>query len=126
MFTPAIESGLSPLPLFSELLPTDDNEASGENDASEIPSENRFDWLVGDIRRLVSTELKADEADLEVKRPLIDMGVDSLMTVSLRVKLRKRYGFEFPPTLLWNSPSVHAIAQFVDKNLQSQPEHADA
>ncbi|WP_197433913.1 type I polyketide synthase [Agrobacterium vitis] len=126
IFTPAIESGSSPLPLFSELLPTDGNEVSGENDASEIPSENRFDWLVGDIRRLVSTELKADEAYLEVKRPLIDMGVDSLMTVSLRVKLRKRYGFEFPPTLLWNSPSVHAIAQFVDKNLQNQPEHANA
>jgi 6-methylsalicylic acid synthase len=81
------------------------------------PVENRLDWLVGDVRRLVARELKLQSDDVEVKRTLIDMGVDSLMAVSLRVELRRRYGFEFPPTLLWNNPSVYAIAQFIEKQL---------
>jgi acyl transferase domain-containing protein/acyl carrier protein len=84
---------------------------------SIVPVENRLDWLVGDVRRLVAGELKLQTDDVEVKRSLVDMGVDSLMAVSLRVGLRRRYGFEFPPTLLWNNPSVYAIAQFIEMQL---------
>ncbi|MEZ2223844.1 SDR family NAD(P)-dependent oxidoreductase [Rhizobium sp. RCC_161_2] len=119
IFTPTADIYSADLPVLSELTAGQDDEPTTGEAPLDIPADNRFEWLIGDIRRLVSIELKADENNLEVKRPLVDMGVDSLMTVSLRVKLRKRYGFEFPPTLLWNSPSVYAIAQFVDKALQS-------
>jgi 6-methylsalicylic acid synthase len=84
---------------------------------SIAPVENRLASLVGDVRRLVAGELKLQTDDVEVKRALTDMGVDSLMSVSLRRGLRRRYGFEFPPTLLWNNPSVYAIAQFIEKQL---------
>ena len=106
------------LPIFSELFSEGGEDISGDDTSLlDIPIENRLIWFVNDVRKLVATELKLQEEDVEVKRPLIDMGVDSLMTVSLRVRLRQRYGFEFPPTLLWNNPSVHAIAYFIDRHL---------
>lgn len=122
IFTPLFEAGDLTLPVFEALVPVVEQETQSDTGKPQIPTEGRLPWLVDDIRRLVAVELKATETELEVRRPLIDMGVDSLMTVSLRARLRKRYGFEFPPTLLWNSPSVSAIADFVDQNL----EHEDA
>ncbi len=96
--------------------PTDEEGHDTSHETPFIaPVENRLDWLVGDVRRLVAGELKVQTDDVEVKRSLVDMGVDSLMAVSLRIAFRRRYGFEFPPTLLWNNPSVYAIAQFVEK-----------
>lgn len=104
------------LPVFSELSIGNKNKEA-DSASFKIPIENRFAWLITDIRNLVASELKMHNEGIEIKRSLIEMGVDSLMTVSLRVSLRQRYGFEFPPTLLWNNPSVHAIAQFVDHQL---------
>lgn len=84
-----------------------------------IPTENRLAWLVSDVRALVATELNLEKDKIEIKRPLIDMGIDSLITVSLRVRLKQRYAFEFPPTLLWNNPSIEAIARFIYENLNA-------
>lgn len=105
------------LPVFSELFNESDENTSESSTSFDIPVENRLAWLVADIRKLVATELKVQEENIEVKRPLIEMGVDSLMTVSLRVRFKQRYGFEFPATLLWNNPSVYAIANFIEQHL---------
>jgi len=108
------------LPVFSELFnETDEDTSKTDTALCDIPNDNRLEWLVDDVRTLVATELKLQSDNVEVKRSLIDMGVDSLMTVSLRVRLRRRYGFEFPPTLLWNNPSVHAVARFIDHRISS-------
>lgn len=108
----------SALPIVSGLL-REDGQAMPDSEAAElvIPVENRAAWLTADVRNLVAVELKLAADDVDVKRSLTDMGVDSLMTVSLRIRLRLRYGFEFPPTLLWSNPSVHAIARYVEHRL---------
>lgn len=106
------------LPVFSELFCEMDNPSQEIQTPFVIPSENRLSWLIEDVRALVAAELNVQTDEVEKKRPLIDMGVDSLMTVSLRVQLRQRYGFEFPPTLLWNNPTVHAIGQFINHQLE--------
>lgn len=113
IFSPTKQSH-SVLPILSEIFCETGDNTLPDNASLSIPIENKQEWLIGDVRKLVAMELKLQEEDVEIKRPLIDMGVDSLMTVSLRVRLRQRYGFEFPPTLLWNNPSVYAIANFID------------
>jgi len=112
------QPGTTTLPIFSELFnDISQDKLLADNNNFDIPAENRSTWLITDIRKLVATELKLPMENVEPKRPLIDMGVNSLMTVSLRVRLRQRYGFEFPPTLLWNNPSVYAISHFINNHL---------
>ncbi|PRC62159.1 hypothetical protein C6A85_04565, partial [Mycobacterium sp. ITM-2017-0098] len=38
--------------------------------------------------------------------PLVETGVDSIMTVALRRALEKRTGLVLPPTLLWEHPTA--------------------
>lgn len=119
IFTPSnSQRNLTVLPIFSELF-KEVNERDLESDdlSFDIPTENRLAWLISDVRKLVATEMKVQSEDIEIKRPLVEMGVDSLMTVSLRILFKQRYGFEFPATLLWNNPSVYAIANFVEQHL---------
>lgn len=118
IFSPVTVPENARLAVLSEALAQLDPEGGedvSEEDEIAIPTENRFEWLVSEVRKMVAAELKLDVDGVEVRRSLVDMGVDSLMTVALRVRLRRRFGFEFPPTLLWNSPSVYAIAQFTDQ-----------
>lgn len=66
--------------------------------------------LTGDLRAQVAAELGAAPEDIELKRPLSEMGIDSVMTVALRIRLRRRYGVDLPPTILWNRPTIGALA----------------
>jgi 6-methylsalicylic acid synthase len=47
------------------------------------------------------------------------MGVDSVMTVALRRRLERLYRLTLPATLLWNQPTVAAIAQYLADRLVS-------
>jgi 6-methylsalicylic acid synthase len=47
---------------------------------------------------------------------LADLGVDSVMTVTLRKQLQQSLKVKVPPTLTWNYPTVgHLAAWFAEK-----------
>jgi acyl transferase domain-containing protein/NAD(P)-dependent dehydrogenase (short-subunit alcohol dehydrogenase family)/acyl carrier protein len=75
--------------------------------------------VTADVRAQVAAELNLDPADVELKRPLVELGVDSVMTVALRVRLQRRYGLDLPPTILWARPNVAALAEQVADDLRA-------
>ena len=48
--------------------------------------------------------------DLATRRPLVEQGLDSVMTIMVRRRLEKRFGRRLPATLLWQQPTISAIA----------------
>lgn len=44
------------------------------------------------------------EDDLDIHRPLSELGLDSVMTVAIRRRLEKRLQMDVPATLLWTHP----------------------
>jgi 6-methylsalicylic acid synthase len=103
-------------PILSDLQPADHLEhtaqASALDDIATDPA-----TLAEDLRIQVAAELRLDPADVDPRRPLSEMGMDSVMTVALRARLLRRYGADLPPTIMWNQPTVHALAEQVTEQL---------
>ncbi|MEV8513819.1 beta-ketoacyl synthase N-terminal-like domain-containing protein [Dactylosporangium sp. NPDC051484] len=109
------------LPMFRELTATDDTHtAAGPGfsvDFEALSDEDIRQRVSADVREQVAAELNLDPVDVEPKRPLVELGVDSVMTVALRIRLQRRYGLDLPPTILWAKPTVAALSEHVIDNL---------
>jgi acyl transferase domain-containing protein/acyl carrier protein len=73
--------------------------------------------LIKEVSRLIGAELRLAADDLDVRAPLTALGLDSVMTVAIRRALEKRFRMPLPATLLWNRPTVTAIAEYLAERL---------
>ncbi|MFC9490684.1 beta-ketoacyl reductase, partial [Streptomyces hydrogenans] len=114
------------IPLTRELAAVGDGT---DGDAAETRDWTRYApgellaLLVDEVRREVAGEIKLAPEELELQRPLLEMGLDSVMTVAVRRRLERLFGLTLPATLLWNRPTVQAIAEYLVECLL--PEGAD-
>lgn len=128
-----IPSTTSKPPMFREIV-VDEDPGAAEND------DRMFDWdcmsteelrdrVGGDVCVQVGAELNLPSDEIELRRPLVELGVDSVMTVAIRARLQRRYGIDLPPTILWSKPTVDALAEHLVESLKiqaSEPENAAA
>ena len=91
------------------------------SDASVIPArdwshlsaaEVRNEFQTG-LRSIVARELRIPESDLEVDRPLAELGLNSLMAMAIRREAEMFVGIEFSATMLFNHPTVAALANYL-------------
>jgi acyl carrier protein len=74
------------------------------------PARGRIvDWLL----REIAQRLKVDPSDIDVDMAFADMGLDSVESVSLTFELGEWAGCALPDTLLWEYPTIHAVAGYV-------------
>jgi 6-methylsalicylic acid synthase len=115
--------------VLSELAGVGGADASGEAavyaDWLELPAVELREKITADVREQVAAELNLTAADVEPKRPLVELGVDSLLTVALRVRLHYRYGIELPSTILWGHPTVAALSGHLAETLKARHASAD-
>ncbi|MCG5432535.1 SDR family NAD(P)-dependent oxidoreductase [Mycobacterium sp. MYCO198283] len=67
------------------------------------------DALAHRVRAAVAAQLGLAATEVDPGSPLIELGVDSIMTVRLRRELEKETGLSLPPTLLWEHPTAAAV-----------------
>lgn len=71
--------------------------------------------------------LRLDVTQIDVKRGLFDMGMDSLMALDLKTRLETLADQRLPSTLMFNYPTVTAMAGYlVDRLFGSTPVAATA
>ncbi|CAA0134721.1 Phthiocerol synthesis polyketide synthase type I PpsA [Mycolicibacterium vanbaalenii] len=73
-----------------------------------------------DVVEAVAHELGLPAGDVDARVPLVETGVDSIMTVALRRSLEKRTGLALPPTLLWEHPTAAAVTARIVELLTPQ------
>jgi 6-methylsalicylic acid synthase len=81
--------------------------------------------LIEEIGTLIAEEMRLAPADLSPRRPLVEQGLDSLLTVVIRRRLEKRFRCSLPATLLWRQPTIAAIADHM-ANLLSTSDAVEA
>ncbi|KAI0904965.1 6-methylsalicylic acid synthase [Ustulina deusta] len=88
---------------------------SSSQDSSSAPVEkgDRQQWLTTKIRESIAAVLMISDIDeIDIRKPLSDFGVDSVMTVALRQKLQMAFKIKVPATLTWNHPTVNHLVKF--------------
>jgi acyl-CoA synthetase (AMP-forming)/AMP-acid ligase II/3-oxoacyl-(acyl-carrier-protein) synthase/acyl carrier protein len=80
--------------------------------AAEKPSgppraRNIEDWLV--VR--IAAQTGGDAADVDVHRPFSTLGLDSMLAVDLAMDLEDWLGRPLPATLVWDYPTIEAVAR---------------
>jgi 6-methylsalicylic acid synthase len=104
----ALAPGERRLPVFGELATAD-----GPAEAADDWTELTLDRLTELVTTAVATELRMPAAELDARRPLTEMGIDSVMSIAIRGRLQRLLRVDLPATLLWTYPSVARIAEFV-------------
>ena len=105
-------------PLLSELAPA--RSASQMTDSAFVVQLKRLrgtaqtELLVKTVQDLLQTTLATTDAP-DTDRPLIEMGLDSLMAVEFSTELQMILGEQIPigPTMLFDHPTIDAIAAHV-------------
>jgi myxalamid-type polyketide synthase MxaE and MxaD len=80
--------------------------------AAARPAERRG-ILVAHVRQEAAHVLGLQPRQVDPRKGLFDLGMDSLMSVDLRSRLEASLGLEMPATLAFNYPSVDAIVDYV-------------
>jgi acyl carrier protein len=89
---------------------------------AELPESLRLDTAREAMMRLAARALGLpSSARVDASRPLRDLGLDSLMAVELRNAIGTAVGRTLPATLLFEHPSVDALATYVIALLPLDP-----
>ncbi|KAJ5375156.1 Acyl transferase/acyl hydrolase/lysophospholipase [Penicillium concentricum] len=92
--------------------------AAGSNGSDVVPTSGPElkTYLDEKIRGCVAKVLQMTPEDVDSKAALADLGVDSVMTVTLRRQLQQTLKVAVPPTLTWSHPTVsHLVVWFAEK-----------
>lgn len=89
-------------------------EASLARQLEETVPNKRMPLLLGHIRQKAAQVLNMENAAaIDPHQPLQSMGLDSLMAVELRNKLGQSAGKTLPATLLFERPTINALADYL-------------
>jgi phthiocerol/phenolphthiocerol synthesis type-I polyketide synthase A len=108
-------------------LPSSDvatvSEPQGTSPAwSQMPAEGVLRELEDGLRVILARELQLPEAELAVDRPFAELGLNSVMAMSVRRDTEQFVGIELSATMLFNYPTIVALAEHLAKKLLPQTE----
>lgn len=70
------------------------------------------------LQEQVAQVLKQARSRIDIHRPFRSLGLDSLMGLELRNRLEAGIGVPLPATIVWNYPTVAALAPFLAERLE--------
>ena len=97
-----------------------DDPADAEQSWRTLTGEELQANVLDSVLRIAAAEIRMAPEDLDARRPLADLGVDSLMTVAIRLRLERRFQVPVPSTVLWDRPTVAALAEYVATEVLSR------
>jgi phthiocerol/phenolphthiocerol synthesis type-I polyketide synthase A len=80
----------------------------------QMPAEKAQSELENGLRTILARELQLPEAEFELDRPFAEMGLNSVMAMSVRRETEQFVGFELSVTMLWNHPTVESLDDLFD------------
>jgi acyl carrier protein len=72
-------------------------------------------WLVNNI----AEQCDLDPQEVDIRKPLTNYGLDSIIAFTVVGDLEDLLDIELPATLLWDYPTIEAIAEYVAQQTAS-------
>ena len=85
-----------------------------------MPAVNLLSELENGLRTILARELHLPETELELDRPFTELGLTSVMAMSIRREAEQLVGIELSATMLWNHPTIATLAEYLAKKLFPQ------
>ncbi|MFD7033802.1 beta-ketoacyl synthase N-terminal-like domain-containing protein [Streptomyces sp. NPDC059917] len=102
----------------TDVGPTGDGDPDEPDTAARLRAaapEERHPLLLAVLRDLAADVMGIESSvDVSAQEPLLDMGFTSLMAVDLRNKATEATGLNLPATIVYDCPTLEAIAGYVD------------
>jgi phthiocerol/phenolphthiocerol synthesis type-I polyketide synthase A len=76
--------------------------------------------LEAGLRRILARELRVAETELDVDLPFAELGLNSVMSMSIRREAEQLAGIELSTTMLWNHPTIESLTTFLVEKLSPQ------
>jgi acyl transferase domain-containing protein/NAD(P)-dependent dehydrogenase (short-subunit alcohol dehydrogenase family)/acyl carrier protein len=110
---PLLEKTSSPTQTISSA-----HDADSVTSIADAAPHHREELLRDAIRREVARVLGVDQqATIDGRRGLFEMGMDSLMSVDLKARLERLTGKALPSTLTFNYPTIDALTLFIGRDV---------
>jgi phthiocerol/phenolphthiocerol synthesis type-I polyketide synthase A len=87
---------------------------------SQLSPDDLHAELQNGLRGILATELRIPEGDVEIDLPFAEMGLNSVMAMSIRREVEQLAGLELSVTMLWNHPTIASFASYLAKQLVPQ------
>jgi acyl carrier protein len=85
-----------------------------------LASGERRDALTVWLRQQVAAVLRLEAERIPIDKTLRSLGLDSLMALELRNRLERHLGLTLSATLVWNYPTVSAMAALLEGRLAAK------
>ncbi|MET0896285.1 MAG: beta-ketoacyl synthase N-terminal-like domain-containing protein [Mycobacterium sp.] len=110
------------VPILADIAPTAAIESDPVTAAGPVgPGDvDTAVWAAQQVLAAVAAELGLPADGVDPRLPLVEIGVDSIMTVAVRRQLEKQTGLALPPTLLWEHPTAAAVTARIVELLDNQ------
>jgi phthiocerol/phenolphthiocerol synthesis type-I polyketide synthase A len=110
---------MAPLP-SAEATTSETDGATPAKAWSQMSAEEILTKLESGLRGILSRELRMPEGELELNRPFAELGLNSVMAMSVRRQTEQFVGMELSATMLFNHPTVASFAAHLAKKLLPQ------
>jgi phthiocerol/phenolphthiocerol synthesis type-I polyketide synthase A len=87
---------------------------------SELSAEDLLRELEIELRKVLARELRLAETELDADRPFAELGLNSVMAMSIRREVEQLAGIELSATMLWNHPTIATLTAYLVKRLSRQ------
>ena len=87
---------------------------------SEMTVDDLIRELEAGLRTILAREILLPEAELDVDRPFAELGLNSVMAMSIRRQVERLVGIELSVTMLWNHPTIRSLAEHLARKISPQ------
>jgi phthiocerol/phenolphthiocerol synthesis type-I polyketide synthase A len=116
---------MAPMPSSEQMAPTADSTSTPVRAWSQMTPDDLLGELKTGLRTILARELRTPEAELEVDRPFAELGLNSVMAMSIRREAEQLVGIELSATMLWNHPTIESLTTYLVEKLSPQ-QHSEA
>ncbi len=86
-------------------------------DWSQMPSEKRVSELSTRLKGILARELRTPASAVNVDQPFPELGLDSMVAMTILRETQRLVGIELSATMFWNHPTISSLATFLAEEL---------